>query len=264
MFRGKHTPEWPVHQQQQHSIFSLSVYLQGKQLKTPNSGPAAPLQLAFFIFNASVISSVLILQPFSSSPVCHFKAVTWGAHHAEWIKHKWQEAVPERQRVGATRPGTQLSRRRSYSSEKTEGASTDVTVVWVKSRGLMKTHIPPQSHIAETWPNLLAFYQQVPSGFRAPEECGLPLAKKKTRHRCGTKCSVAPEKCVIFMCNAVRRSAAELCREHEEMFIFSSSLTALIVLLLLGVCLILLLASVQASRPGNPHTMCVHVNISQS
>lgn len=66
------------------------------------------------------------------------------------------------------------------------------------------------------------------------------------------------------MRNPARRSAAKLCKEHEEMFIFSGSLTALIVLLLLGVCLILLLASVQASRPGNPHTMCVHVNISQS
>lgn len=106
-----------------HCLFICKV----NNSKLPARGPAAPLQLAFFIFNASVISSVLILQPFSSSPVCHFKAVTWGAHHAEWIKHKWQEAVPERQRVGATRPGTQLSRQRSYSSEKTEGASTDVT-----------------------------------------------------------------------------------------------------------------------------------------
>lgn len=48
---------------------------------------------------------------------------------------------------------------------------------------LMKTHIPPYSSIAETWPNLPAFYQQAPSGLQAPEECGLPLPRKYV-HSC--------------------------------------------------------------------------------
>lgn len=159
--------------------------------QTPNSGSLLQLQHSFFIFNATVISGVLILPAplFLSPHAC--LCVTSGSnlkrlsvlpgYHAEWIKH--------RKAGNGARAATRVSHTTWHATITT---ATHCFKSWGevilpktdrwRRVSVSETVISAYSSIAETWPNLLAFNRQAESGLWAPEECGRPLTRKYVQY----------------------------------------------------------------------------------
>lgn len=93
-------------------------------------------------------------------------------YHTEWIKHRWQAMEPKQPWV--------VPRDLFYQKLRSAKAVPHVFVydTYLKNKKQTKTNILPYSDIAETWPNLLAFTQQAPSGLQTPKECNRSVMGK--------------------------------------------------------------------------------------